>query len=267
MMQTTIDDWIEQASNLKPVCERIYGSTISDRTWRKWERIAGAVYNQGQKVRTRFYTQEQAQMLLCVAWVRKQYPRLKLDYKSARSFWHHHNKDIEAVLDAVVAGEVPPPQPQQKPLVHLARVKRCCDRILNRQISRECWRGWKQHLGIAKHSKHVDDATAALLVFIACWRVDHPNKPLPKLSHLLVMMRSQCRSAMTLETASSAKVQLSWEMTGCQGKDLPRYLASAGYKVSKSTLYRWGKFQQRKHYSVSDLAEWKRLAREKRYGT
>jgi hypothetical protein len=262
-----IDEWIEQAKNLKPTCERIVGKTISDRTWRKWERIAGAAYSQGQKVRTRHYTQEQAQMLLCVAWMRKCNPRMKIDYKSVRTFWQHHNRDIEAVLDAVVAGEIPTPQPKQKPLVHLTQVKLCCDRILNRQISRECWRLWKQHLGIAKHSKHVDDATAVLLVFIACWRVDHPNKPLPKLSHLLVMMRSQSRSAMTLETASSAKLQHQWEMTGCKGKDLPSYLASHGYKVAKSTLYRWGKFHQQKHYSVSELADWKRLAKEKKYGT
>ncbi|PMB04255.1 hypothetical protein CEN49_21185 [Fischerella thermalis CCMEE 5273] len=249
------------------MCEKIYGSTISDRTWRKWERIAGAVYNQGQKVRTRHYTQEQAQMLLCVAWLRRHKPRMKLDYKSVRVYWNYHRLDIEAVLDAVVAAGEIPTQPKQKPPVLLMYVKQCCDRILNRQISRECWRGWKQHLGIAKHSKHVDDATAALLVFIACWRVDHPNKPLPKLSHLLVMMRSHHRNAMTLETASSAKLQYQWEMAGCQGRELPRYLASHGYKVATSTLYRWGKFQKRKHYSVSELAEWKRLAKEKRYGT
>ncbi|MFB2768588.1 hypothetical protein ACE1AT_04755 [Pelatocladus sp. BLCC-F211] len=266
MMQTTIDDWIEQASNLKPVCEKIYGSTIGDRTWRNWERIAGAVYNQGRKVRTRHYTQEQAQMLLCVAWLRKQRPRLKLDYKSVRVYWNSRRQDIEAVLDAVVAGEIPPP-PKPKPLVQLTQVKLCCDRILNRTISRECWRLWKQHLGIAKHIKKIDDATAALLVFIACWRVDHPNKPLPSLSHLLVMSRTPYRCAMTLETQSSAKQQHQWEMSGCQGKDLPRYLASHGYKVAPSTLYKWGKFQKRKHYSVAELSEWKHLAKEKRYAT
>ncbi|WP_341531541.1 hypothetical protein WKK05_36275 (plasmid) [Nostoc sp. UHCC 0302] len=43
-MPLVLEDWIGQSSNLKNQCEKIRGATISERTWRDWERLAGAVY-------------------------------------------------------------------------------------------------------------------------------------------------------------------------------------------------------------------------------
>ena len=59
---------------------------------------------------------------------------------------------------------------------------------------------------------------------MACWRHDNPTQPFPSVNRLLVMMEDWSRTAMSLETASSAKMWHQWRMQGCRGKDLHKYL-------------------------------------------
>jgi hypothetical protein len=269
-MPVVLEDWISQSINLRNQCEKIRGYQISDRTWYEWERLAGACYAQGKKVEQRKYTQEQTEMLLCLAWLRKQHPRRKVTYRSLREYYKANEYKIDEVLEkfcnqintgeAFVADEVK----QKPPKIALSEVKKCCDRIMNREISRNCWASWKQYLGIPKYERFVDEGKASLLTYMACWRHDHPTKKFPLVRQLIVMMTSASRRAMTMETASSAKMWHQWQMRGCKGKDLHRYLAMCGYKVSLRTLYKWGDFSQRKHYSVSELAQWKEKASQKR---
>jgi hypothetical protein len=273
-MTTTIEDWIALSPNLKKQCEKIRGDAISTRTWRNWERLSGAVYPQGKKVCSRKYTDEQTQLLLCLAWLRKHYPRLKVTYRSLRAFWQSNEYKIEEVFDeccnATNESETNSTvEVKSQPIqIALSQVKNCCDAILNHSLSRNAFASWKQYVGITKYERFVDEGKAALLVFMACWRHDNPTKSFPSVNRLLVMMQQHSRAYMSLETASSARMWLTWRIRGCIGKDLPKYLAACGYKVSTRTLYNWGNFQQRKHYSVVELAEWQRIAQEKRrYGT
>jgi hypothetical protein len=269
-MAVVLEDLISQSTNLRNICQKIRGAKISSRTWYEWERLAGACYAQGQKVEQRKYTQEQTQMLLCLAWLRKHHPRIKMTYRSLREYYKANEYKIDEVLEkfcnqvnsgeAFVVDEVK----QQPPKIALSEVKKCCDRILNRDISRNCWASWKQFLGIPKYERFVDEGKASLLTYMACWRHDHPTKKFPSINRLITMMKDWSRRAMTIETASSAKMWHQWRMRGCKGRDLGRYLAMCGYKISIRTLYKWGDFSQRKHYSVSELAQWKEIAANKR---
>ncbi|MBW4617513.1 MAG: hypothetical protein KME21_30735 [Desmonostoc vinosum HA7617-LM4] len=269
-MPVVLEDWISQSINLKNQCEKIRGAKISERTWRNWERLAGAVYPPGKKVCLRSYTQEQTQLLLCLAWYRKCYPREKVTYRSLRNYWQSNEYKIEEVFDAFCEAVNSPsskqPATPTPKLIALSEVKKSCDAVLNRCLSRNCWASWKRFLGIAKYERYVEEGLASVLVYMACWRHDHPTKRFPSFRELIVMMRSWSRRAMNLETASSAKMWHAWRMRGCPGKDLPKYLAANGYKVSTRTLYKWGGFSQRRHYSVSELSNWIKLAKEK-YGT
>ncbi|MDJ0734877.1 MAG: hypothetical protein QNJ47_12555 [Nostocaceae cyanobacterium] len=220
-----IEDWIAQRSNLKKQCEQIRGVFISDRTWRNWERLCGAVYNQGQKINNRKYTDEETQLLLCLAWLRKHYPRVKVTYKSLRNYWLSNTYKIEEVFDACCKGNKTQQEPKTKSqFIALSQVKKYCDAIINRPLSRNCWAKWKQYLGIKKHTRFVESGQAALLTFMACWRHDNPTQPFPSVNRLLVMMEDWSRTAMSLETASSAKMWHQWRMQGCRGKDLHKYL-------------------------------------------
>ncbi|MBW4617226.1 MAG: hypothetical protein KME21_29125 [Desmonostoc vinosum HA7617-LM4] len=268
-MTVVLEDWIGQSINLKTQCEKIRGAKISERTWRNWERLAGAVYPPGKKVCLRSYTNEQTQLLLCLAWYRKCYPREKVTYRSLRNYWQSNEYKIEEVFDAFCEAvnspqeKQSPPEPAPK-LIALSEVKKSCDRIMNRCISRNCWASWKQYLGIPKYERYVEEGLASILVYMACWRHDHPTKKFPLVRQLIVMMTSASRLCMTMETASSAKMWHAWRMRGCKGKDLHRYLAMCGYKVSLRTLYKWGDFSQRRHYSVSELSQWQEKASKKR---
>ncbi len=262
-----IDDWLAIASNLKGECEKIRGGRISDRTWRDWERLCGAIYNNGQRFSSRSYTLEQTQLLLCLAWLRRHNSREKVTYKSVRDFWSANQFKVEEAYDQYCKNPQPTKKVDEPSLFLLAQVKQCCDQIACTNLSRECWSKWKQHLGIKKNSRYTEEYNAALLVFMACWRQDHPTTAFPSVRRLLIMMNDYSRSNMTLETASSGQMQHKWEMQGCLGKDLPKYLAANGYKVALSTLYKWGDFHKKSHYSIAELHEWKRLAQEKKYGS
>lgn len=269
-MPVVLEDWISQSINLKKICQMIRGSKISSRTWFDWERIAGAVYPQGSKVSVRQYTQEQTKMLLCLAWYRKQYPKKKVTYRSLRDYYQANEFLLEEVFskyceqvnsgEAFVADEVKTSKEQ----IALSEVKKCCDRILNREISRNCWASWKQYLGIPKYERYVDEGKAALLTYMACWRHDNPTKKFPSVTQMLVMMRHWSRRAMSIETASSAKMWHRWQINGCKGRELHLYLTACGYKVSQRTLYKWGNFSKRRHYSVSELGQWKQKALSRR---
>ncbi len=260
---TIIEDWIAQHPNLIKQCEIILRRKIPYRTWHHWQELVGACYAQGKRLKTRKYTDEQTQLFLCLAWFRRQFPRRKLTYKTLRQYWLSNQYKIEEVFEALAKGETPKTQPQEK-LVAIAEVKACCDQIMGREISRKCWVNWKKHLGLSLRIKQVDEGTAALLVFIACWRRDNYKGSLPSVNRLLLMMRDRTREAMTLETASSGKQFHEWHMKGCKGKDLPKYLAACGFKVSLFTLYRWGEYSQKKHYSVAELSNWRKIASDKR---
>jgi hypothetical protein len=269
-MPVVIEDWIGQSINLIRECENIRGTRISNRTWYEWERLCGACYAQGKKVVSRQYTQEQTELLLCLAWLRKHYPKRKVTYRSLREFSKSNEWKYDEILskfcEQVNSGEtfVADEVKSEPKKIALNEVKKCCDRIMNRELSRNCWASWKQYLGIPKYERFVDEGTASLLTYMACWRHDHPTKKFPLVRQLIVMMTSASRRAMTMETASSAKMWHQWRMRGCKGKDLHRYLAMCGYKVSIRTLYKWGDFSQRRHYSVSELAEWKVKAANRR---
>lgn len=257
-----------QQSSLKQTCEQILGKTISDRTWYNWERICGAVYNQGQKLKEREYTDEQTQLLLCLAWYRHLHRRALVTYSSIRLYWHSNAYKIEEVFDAWCnAANNSKPEERAAELIPLAHVKQCCDAITNRILSRECWSNWKKHLGIPKYAKLIEEGNASLLVFMSCWRQDNPTAAFPSVRRLTVLMNEYSRRVMTLDTASSSKMQHKWEMQGCLGRDLPKYLAAHGYRVATRTLYSWKEFHSRKHYSPFELIEWKKLAKEKMYGT
>ncbi|EKF03388.1 MULTISPECIES: hypothetical protein [unclassified Tolypothrix] len=270
-MPVVLEDWISQSTNLRNICQKIRSATISDRTWYEWERLAGACYAQGKKICTRQYTQEQTKMLLCLAWLRRHHPRCKVTYRSLRDYFQANEYKLEEVFDkyceqvnsgeTFVANEVT----QQPKKIALSEVKNCCNRIINREISRNCWASWKQYLGIAKYEKFIDEGKGTLLTYMACWRHDHPTQRFPSVNQLLVMMRNWSRRAMSIETASSALMLHQWQMQGCKGRDLHKYLAACGYKVSPRTLYKWGDFSKRRHYSVSELAKWKEKA-SKRLG-
>ncbi|MCC5618462.1 hypothetical protein LC605_25925 [Nostoc sp. CHAB 5836] len=269
-MTVVLEDWIGLSTNLKTQCEKIRGASISERTWRNWERLAGAIYPQGKKLRDRSYTPEQTELLLCLAWYRKCYPRVKVTYRSLRNYWQSNEYKLEEVFDAFCEAinrnqEKQSPEPDSK-IIALSEVKKSCDAVLNRCISRNCWASWKQFLGIAKSQRYVEEGLASILVYMACWRHDHPTKKFPRVRELMVMMKSWSRRAMSLETASSAKMWHAFSMRGCKGRDLPKFLAAYGYRVSTRTLYKWGGFSKRKHYSVSELSNWIKLAKEK-YGT
>jgi len=263
MTTVVIEDWIAQHPNLLKQCETILGRSIPYRTWHHWQELVGVCYSQGKRLETRKYTEEQAQLLLCLAWFRRLFPRKKLTYRMLRGYWKSNEYKIEEALQAIANGEHPSSSKQEK-LVKISEVKQWCDAILGRSLSRKCWVAWKRHLAIPMRSKEVDEGTAALLVFMASWRHDHPTAKFPSVNRLIAMMRDRNRSQMTLDTFSSAKMFHKWEMQGCKGKDLPKYLAACGYKVSPFTLYKWGDYSQRKHYTVSELAVWRRMAKDRR---
>lgn len=241
------------------MCEAIRGKVIKRETWITWERLAGVCYQQGKRLRDRKYTQEQTELLLCLSHMRKLFPTRKITYRSLRDYWSANHYLIEEALDAACKPTTVEKPPKVK-LIPLPQVKKCCDEVMGRNLTKQGWLNWKQHLGIPKNSKFVQEGKASLLVFMACWRHDNPTSKFPSVNRLLVMMRDRTRSQMTLDTSSSAKMFHRWEMQGCKGKDLPKYLAASGCKFSMSALYKRGEFSLKKHYSVSELADWRRIA-------
>ncbi|HYW17704.1 MAG TPA: hypothetical protein VE956_00070 [Nodularia sp. (in: cyanobacteria)] len=200
-------------------------------------------------------------MLLCLGHLRKHFPTRLVTYRSLREYWQANIYKIEEALDKACNDE-PITKPEFVELIPLLQVKKCCDEIMGRSLSRETWSNWKQHIGIPKNSKGVESGKAALLVYMACWRQDHWTTEFPSMKQLLWMMGEATRLGMTIDTFSSGKMQHQWEMQGCKGEELPRYLAAHGYRISVFTLYKWGEgtFSKKKHYSVSELGEWKRRA-------
>jgi hypothetical protein len=246
------------------MCEVIRGKPIKRETWITWEKLAGACYQQGKKLRDRKYTQEQTEMLLCLSHMRKLFPTREITYGSLRDYWGANKYKVEEVLEAACNQKPVEKVPEVK-LIPLPQVKKCCDEVMGRSLTKQGWLNWKQHLKIPKNSKLVDEGKASLLVFMACWRYDHPTAQFPSVNRLIIMMGDRSREQMTLVTASSAKRLHQWEMQGCKGKDLPKYLAASGYKLSVSTLYKAGGFSLKKHYSVSELADWRRMANNVKY--
>ncbi|WP_375515744.1 hypothetical protein [uncultured Nostoc sp.] len=173
-MPVVLEDWISQSINLKTQCEKIRGATISSRTWRNWERLAGAVYPQGKKVSDCSYTSEQSQLLLCLAWYRKVAPREKVTYRSLRNYWQSNEYKLEEVFDAfcetINSLQEKQPDTAAPKLIALSSLKRSCDEIMNRCISRNCWASWKQFLGISKYERYVEEGIASILVYMACTR-------------------------------------------------------------------------------------------------
>jgi hypothetical protein len=262
-----IDDWIRQQPHLKLACEALRGKKIMRRCWYDWEVLAGAV-GKSQHLKNRIYTDEQARMFLAIAWLRKHFPAMKLTYKAVRQYYEVHAHKIEEAFDRYVAGDVPPPPEEEIKLVPLSQVKKCCDRIFNREISRDCWARWKQHLGIPKYELQVEEGMASLLTFLAVWRSNNPCLKTPSVSRLTFLMTQEVQAHTPIEAMSSASQQYQWKMQGCIGKDLPRFLASQGYRVSVRSLYEWGAYHKRHHYTVSELNNWLNIAREKRnYGS
>lgn len=125
-------------------------------------------------------------MLLCLAWLRRHHPRCKVTYRSLRDYFQANEYKLEEVFDkyceqvnsgeTFVANEVT----QQPKKIALSEVKNCCNRIINREISRNCWASWKQYLGIAKYEKFIDEGKGTLLTYMACWRHDHPTQRFPQ---------------------------------------------------------------------------------------
>lgn len=253
-----IEEWIAHYPNLKKICEIIRTKPIKRETWISWEKLAGACYQQGKKLRSRHYTQEQTELLLCLAYMRKLFPTREITYRSLRDYWGANKYKVQEALDA--ACNQPPVKPPEIKLISLPQVKRCCDEVMGRSLTKQGWLNWKLHLEIPKNSRFVDEGKASLLVFMACWRYDNPTAKFPSVNRLIVMMGDRARTAMSIETASSSKMLHQWEMQGCKGKDLPKYLAASGCKISVSTLYKAGGFSLKKHYSVSELANWRRIA-------
>lgn len=262
-----LDDWIRLGANLKNACEHIRGKQIKTCTWFKWERLAGASGRQGQKISKRKYTPEQSRMLLAIAYIRKHFPRHKLTYRSVREYYLQYDHLIEEVFDRYVAGEIDTPKTELIKLISLTRVKAYCDRISNRILSRNCWSKWKQNLGIPLRAKEVEEGLAALLVFLACWRENNPKSKLPSKSRLVFMMSQDTLNHVPIASMSTHSQQHEWGLRGCLGKDLPKFLASRGYRVGVRSLYRWNPFFKKKqHYSVSQLNDWLNIAHDKRYG-
>lgn len=264
MSQVILEDWISQYNNLKPICDRIVNREIVRETWYQWELLVGACYPQGKPRTKRKYTDEQTRLFLCLAWFRRQFPKVKLTYTTLRDYHTSNDYKIEEVFDFIANSEGQQPKKDDKPkVVKLAKVKRCCDEIINSNISRKCWRDWKKHLGIEKRIKEVDEGTAALLTYIACWRHDHPRDPLPSPKRLLMFMQNEPR-VITIESACSSTQLRQWQLTGCPGKDLHRYLTARGFRVSQVTLYTWGGYSRKAHYSPADLYQWEQIAAQKR---
>lgn len=261
----TIEEFLSQHPNIKKACEQIRGKAISDRTWYNWSNLVGAVQIQGKKLSKRHYTDEQTQLFFCLAWMRRLFPGREITYSNLRQFWQGNEYKVEEVLDQC-CNEEPAPAPVPVGIVELAKAKMCCDRIAGREISRNTWVKWRSHLKIDLKAKLIEEGKASLLVYIACWRQDHPNEVLPSMSRLTVMMRNSWNPQMTIERASSQRMRHQWAMQGCLGKELHLYLTAQGFRVAPSTLYKWGKFSQRKHYSVSELAEWRKVASQRRCG-
>ncbi|MCC5634635.1 hypothetical protein LC593_01990 [Nostoc sp. CHAB 5844] len=234
--------------------------TISEDTWLIWQHLVGACYPQGKRFKNRKYTYEQTRLFLCLAWMRRLKMR-NITYQSLRNFHASNNYKIDEVFAALIKGQRA--KETEEKLIPLTKVKQCCQEVWGRSLSKDCWWTWRKHLDILG-SKSVDEGAAAMLVFIACWRRDNPRNRLPSINRLKVMMSDKSRTAMTLETASSATQFHQWQMHGCSGKDLPRYLAACGFKVSPFTLYSWGGYSQRKFYTVSELAQWRQIAASKR---
>jgi hypothetical protein len=258
-----IDDWIKQQPHLKLACEAILGKAISKRCWYDWEVAAGAI-GQTKNLKNRIYSDEQVRMFLAIAWLRKHYPTMTLTYTSTRQYYLLNLEKIEEVFDKYVAGDMPPPVPKQEKLVPLSQVKSCCDRVMNCKISRECWSRWKQHLGIPKYQREVETGMASLLTFLAVWRCSNPSVKTPSINRLIFLMEQQTQKHIPIESASSAVQQYQWQIQGCLGRDLPRYLASQGYRVSARSLYSWGGYQKKRHYRVSELNDWLKRTKEKR---
>ncbi|MCC5616358.1 hypothetical protein LC605_15025 [Nostoc sp. CHAB 5836] len=259
-----IEEWIAQYPILLRMCEAIRGKTIKRETWITWEKLAGACYQQGKKRSLRSYTQEQTELLLCLAYMRKLFPTREITYRSLRDYWGANKYKVEEALEAACNPPVVEKPPEVK-LIPLPQVKKCCDEVMGRKLTKQGWLNWKQHLVIPKNSKLVDEGIASLLVFMSCWRHDNPTAKFPSVNRLIVMMGKSARTAMSLETASSSKMLHQWEMQGCFGEDLPKYLAASGCKLSISTLYKRGEFSLKRHYSVSELADWRRTANTARH--
>ncbi|MFK0731382.1 MAG: hypothetical protein ACFKPT_02775 [Gloeotrichia echinulata GP01] len=260
-MSVILEDWIAQYVNLKPICEKLLGRTISPSTWTNWEHLVGACYPQGKQLQKRKYTDEQTRLFLCLTWMRRMKYQ-NISYRSLRNYHASNDYKIEEVFAALVDAKSPEKPHEQ--LIPLTKVRLCCEQVWGRSLSKDCWWTWRKHLGVPPKVEQVDEGTAALLVFIACWRKDNPRQKPPSVNRLLVMMGDAKRQQMTLDTASSSTQFHQWQMTGCSGKDLPKYLAACGFKVSPYTLYGWGEYSQRKHYTVSELAQWQQIAANKR---
>jgi hypothetical protein len=265
MKEVVIDQWIAQYPNLKLCCQRIYGKEIHYDTWYSWEKIAGANYGQGKRLNKRVYKNEQWRMLIAIATFRVQFPKKKLTYASIRAYYAANSYKIDEELNRVCDPNYQPPKPEpEAELIAIAKIKENCDRIMNSVIARDCWVKWKQHIGIKLHDRYCDKTQAAMLTFIAVWRCDNPNKQLPSVTKILLLMEMQLQGGCRLESVVSSQEFTHWRRYGCKGKDLIRYLANCGFRISEDTLYRWKQGYKRKmHYNPSQLAHWEKLAQAK----
>lgn len=266
MKQKILEEELALFNNLHPICEKIRGRAISVRTWYDWERLAGAFYPQGKKFSDRKYTDEQTELLMCIAWMYKQGFK-NLTYRNIRDFWKANKHKFEEVYDSFIS--IPKPEPKTEPeikIVLLKNVKKKVDEILGWTLSRESWSEWKRHIKIPLNTREVEEEKAWMLVYMAGWRLNHVNVKFPSVARLRFLMEQNIQPTQTIESfVSSSKIQ-EWEMRGCKGRELINYLAAYNLKVSERSLYKWGEgnFSLSAHYSPHELAKWKQIAMQRR---
>lgn len=266
MKQRILEEELSLFKNLHPICEKIRGQVISKVTWHSWEKLAGAFYPQGKRISDRKYTDEQTQMFMCIAWMYRQGFK-NLSYRNIRDFWKANRHKFEEVYDSFVSS--PRPEPKTEPeikIVLLKNVKARVDEILGWTLSRESWSQWKQHIKIPLNSREVEEGKAWMLIYMAGWRLNNPNVKFPSIARLRFMMEQNIQPTQTLESYVSSNKVREWEMRGCKGSELTKYLAACNLKVSQRSLYTWGEgdFSLSAHYSPHELQQWKKIAMKRR---
>ena len=266
MKQKILEEELALFKNLHPICEKIRGQVISPITWHTWEKLAGSFHPQGKKYSDRKYTDEQTQMLMCIAWMYRN-GLTNLTYKNVRSYWKANKHKFEEAYDSFIAN--PRPEPKTEPeikIVKLRKVKLKVDEILGWTLSRESWSQWKQHIKIPLNAREVEEEKGWMLIYMAGWRLNNVNVQFPSIARLRFMMEQNIQPIQTIESyVSSSKIH-EWEMRGCKGREIINYLAAYNLKVSQRSLYEWweGKFSLSDHYSPHELQKWKQIVMRRR---
>lgn len=247
------------------MCDRIYGKKIQPGTWYTWEKLARVNQPQGRKRCNRVYKTEQWQILIAIAYFRALFPKNKLTSNTIRDYYAANKYKIEEELDKACSPDYKAPKEPEKPkMMQLAKVKTVCDRIMNGEIDSQCWARWKRHIGISAYNRYCQESQAAILTYIATWRKDNHNLPLPSVNKLLMLMEREWRGRTNaIETAVSSHEFNHWRKYGCKGHDLIRYLGKCGFRVGEYSLYRWGGYKRKKYYNPAELLEWEKTAKAK----